>query len=309
MNEATTTTSHTNPPSLATREDVASALRLPLRKLTWWVWALNEEKRYTFFEVARRDGAPPRPIHAPIKPLKDIQRRLADILLASYHVPPYVHGFVNDRSPVTNAGIHQRKQWLLRVDLSDFFPSVHFGRVRGMFMAYPFDYAPDVATLLAQICCHKNQLPQGASTSPIVSNYICRAMDRALSRLARSERCHYTRYADDLCFSTDRTFFPQVLGSIEAGVPTAGNRLREVVEENGFSINPAKTRLMRRTQRQRITGLIVNKKVNVSREYVEDLRNLLYIWGRYGEDDAASALKRKVRIPTGHLRNLPLSSG
>jgi RNA-directed DNA polymerase len=188
--------------------------------------------------------------------------------------------------------MHQRKQWLLRVDLDDFFPTINFGRVRGMFMAYPFEYPANVATLLAQICCYKNELPQGAPTSPIVSNYICRGLDKAMSELARLERCHYTRYADDLCFSTDRTVFPQVPGSIEAGVPTAGVMIREIVAANGFRLNVAKTRLLRRTQRQRVTGLIVNTKVNVSRQYTRALRNLLYIWRRYGEQDAIAALYR-----------------
>jgi RNA-directed DNA polymerase len=280
------------PPALLTREDVANVVGVPLRTLTWWIWALDEEKRYRFFELSRRNGSAPRPIHAPIRPIKDLQRKLADILLASYRPRVHVHGFVLDRSPVTNARVHQGQQWVLRVDLNEFFPSINFGRVRGMFMSHPFNYPPDVATLLGQICCHKNQLPQGAPTSPIVSNYICRSLDSALSRLARLERCRYTRYADDLCFSTDRNVFPQVLGSIEAGEAVIGALLTEAIETNGFTVNPSKTRLMRRTQRQRVTGLVVNRKVNVTRQYVRSLRSLLYIWGRYGEEHAAKALEQ-----------------
>lgn len=159
-------------------------------------------------------------------------------------------------------------------------------------MAFPFEYPADVATLLAQICCHKKRLPQGAPTSPIISNYICRRMDRDLARLARSERCYYTRYADDLSFSTDRSTFPASLGYQEGSVSIAGHELEEIIKQNGFKINEDKTHLMRRTQRQRVTGLVVNEKANVHRDYFRSLRNLLYIWTAYGEPDAVRAFAR-----------------
>ncbi len=281
------------PKQLSSPGDVARLLNLRLRDLTWWIVALPEERRYHEFEIRRHSGGTPRQISAPIKPLKDIQRRLADLLLAWYAPPPHVHGFVLDRGPTSNARAHRRQEWVLRVDLEDFFPSINFGRVRGLFMAFPFEYPPDVATVLAQICCHRNELPQGAPTSPIVSNYICRGLDAQLSRLAASERCFYTRYADDICFSTDRTRFPPRLGALKAGDSIAGETLAGIIESSGFRLHPDKTRLMRRTQRQRVTGLVVNRKVNVSRDYVRDLRNLLYIWRAHGEEAAVEAwLKR-----------------
>lgn len=282
------------PKQLSSAGDVAGFLNLRLRDLTWWIVALPEERRYHEFEIRRRSGGAPRRISAPIKPLKEIQRHLADLLLAWYAPPPHVHGFVLGRGPISNARAHRGQEWVLRADVEDFFPSINFGRVRGMFMAFPFEYPPPVATLLAQICCHRNELPQGAPTSPIVSNYICRGLDVQLGRLAASERCFYTRYADDICFSTDRTRFPPRLGILKAGDSTAGEALTALVESNGFRLHPDKTRLMRRTQRQRVTGLVVNRKVNVSRDYVRDLRNLLYIWRAHGEEAAIKAwLKRQ----------------
>ena len=88
-------------------------------------------------------------------------------------------------------GCIQKQEWVLRVDLRHFFPSIHFGRVRGMFKAPPFEYSENVATLLAQICCFEGQLPQGAPTSPVISNLICRGMDKELAELARMERCFF----------------------------------------------------------------------------------------------------------------------
>ncbi len=221
-----------------------------------------------------------------------MQRTLAKVLTACYEPPVNVHGFVVGRSPVSNAFLHRRQQWVLRFDLLDFFPNINFGRVRGMFMAFPFEYPPDVATILAQLCCHENQLPQGAPTSPIISNYICRRLDAQLGQLARAERCFYTRYADDICFSTDRTSFPAALAAIEAGIAAVSSGLEALVTSNGFAVNPQKTRLMRRTQRQRVTGLVVNEKVNPPQSYTRSLRNLLYIWSRHGEGAAEESLRR-----------------
>jgi RNA-directed DNA polymerase len=149
-----------------------------------------------------------------------------------------------------------------------------------------------VATLLAQLCCHRNQLPQGAPSSPIITNYICRALDAQLARLAQAERCHYTRYADDLCFSTDRKTFPSTLASVSSGRSEPGQALLTIINDNGFNVNAVKTRLIQQTRRQRVTGLVVNERVNVTNDYVRSLRMLLYIWRQYGEKDAQQAMAR-----------------
>lgn len=284
------------PPQLHSRASVAELVGVDLNELNWWVVAIRESKRYRRFTIARGDGRR-RAIHAPIKPLRDIQRRLADELTSCYEAPSHVHGFAPGRSPITNARAHRGREWVLRVDLHDFFPSINFGRVRGLFMAHPFEYPPPVATLLAQICCFDGSLPQGAPTSPTVSNLICRRLDKQLARLAMRENCQLTRYADDLCFSTESTYFPPRLASLDMHGAIAGPELEAIVAGNGFVINSAKTRLMRRTQRQRVTGLVVNRKTNVPREYVRSLRNVLYVWRRHGEEDAIAAWHRKEPRP------------
>jgi RNA-directed DNA polymerase len=281
-----------SPPDFITTQSVANHLGVPLATLTWWIWALRENRRYDEFEIRRRNGGAPRQIAAPIKPIKDLQRRLADTLTASYEPRLHVHGFVPSRSPITNARFHRRKRWVLRVDLQNFFPSINFGRVRGLFMAYPFDYPPDVATILAQLCCHRGHLPQGAPTSPIISNFICKSMDKQIARLAASHHCHYTRYADDLTFSTGRASFPKALAYIDNNVTAVGASLESAIEQNGFRVNETKTRLMVRSQRQRVTGLVVNEEVNLPREYIRSVRNLLHVWQVHGEQDAAAALER-----------------
>ena len=265
---------------------------MPLKELTWWIWALDENKRYKRFEIARRSGGDPREINAPIKPIKDMQRTLAQHIAQIYRPRDHVHGFVEGRSILSNSSRHRRKTWVLRVDLWKFFDEINFGRVRGVFLKPPFDYSEEVATTLAQLCCHHNALPQGAPTSPIVSNLVCRKLDSELADLARKERCHVTRYADDITISTDRTVFPASVASWEGGRSTVGPQLGELIDENGFKVNEQKTTLTRFTQRQRVTGLVINEKLNVPRDYIRGLRSLLHIWERYGPDDAEVAMLR-----------------
>lgn len=284
--------SPTDPPDLLTRSDVASLLGVSLKQLTWWIWALDERKQYQRFEIARRSGGDPREINAPIKPIKDMQRGLAHHIAQIYRPRSHVHGFVEGRSVISNSSRHRRKTWVLRVDLWKFFDEINFGRVRGIFLKPPFDYSEEVATTLAQLCCHHNALPQGAPTSPIISNLVCRQLDSELADLARKERCHVTRYADDITISTDRTVFPASLASWEGGRSTVGPELAQLIDENGFKVNKQKTTLTRYTQRQRVTGLVINEKLNVPRDYVRSLRSLLYVWERYGPDDAEAAMLR-----------------
>lgn len=276
---------------LLSRTDVANLLGVPLAKLTWWIWALDEDRRYDEFEIRRRGGGDPRTIRAPIQPIKQMQRRLADVLTEGYVPRGHVHGFVPTRSPITNAELHRSKRWVLRVDLKGFFPSINFGRVRGLFRAHPFECPPDVATVLAQLCCIHNELPQGAPTSPIISNYICWGLDAEIARLAASQHCHYTRYADDLTFSSGRRTFPRGLAAFDGDTAHVGKSLRDIIEKHGFRVNDDKTRLMPRAQRQRVTGLVVNSGINVPREYIRSLRNLLYIWSAHGEEAAVAAFE------------------
>jgi RNA-directed DNA polymerase len=286
--------------SLLTRDHLAARLGLTTAQMTWWIWALRESRRYHEFEIERRSGGAPRLIQTPIKPIRDMQETLLSMLTAAYEPWPHVHGFVEGRSAVTNASVHRGQRWILRIDLKDFFPSIHFGRVRGMFMAQPFDVPPNVATALAQICCHQGALPQGAPTSPVISNLICRGLDTRLARFASAAHCTYSRYADDLCFSTGRSEFPRVLAEIVDRRPILNPDLRAIVSDEGFTVNEDKTRLMPRFQRQRVTGLVVNKKLNIPREYYRHLRAVLYIWKRYGLHDAETAFHR-----ARPLRNWP----
>jgi RNA-directed DNA polymerase len=169
-----------------------------------------------------------------------------------------------------------------------------------MFMATPYNLDERVSTVLAQICCFNNQLPQGAPTSPIVSNMICAKMDSQLRILAQQSRCNYTRYADDITFSTSCPKFPPQLATIiteETGnYLQLGNHLTTIIETNGFIINTDKLRLQTKTHRQEVTGLVTNQFPNIRRRYIRQVRAMLHAWEKYGLEKAEQEHLNKYRV-------------
>jgi RNA-directed DNA polymerase len=216
--------------ALQTREDIADLLEVTDYQLRYHLYISNPQKRYRHFQIPMRSGGT-RQISTPISSLKIIQRKLNQVLLAVYRPKACNHGFVRQKSILTNAREHVRRRFVLNIDLENFFPSMNFGRVRGMYMAPPYNLSASVATILAQICCFNNELPQGAPTSPVVSNMICAKMDDQLRDLARKHRCLYTRYADDITFSTYQSNFPEALARYNdnTGGTDLGNELEDLI--------------------------------------------------------------------------------
>ena len=247
--------------SLKTTRDVANLLEVPYNRLIYHIYRIPSEDKYEIFRVPKKSGGE-REITAPISSLKIIQRKLSQVLYCTYHARPSVHGFMPTKNIVSNALCHSNKRYVLNIDIKDFFPSINFGRVRGLFLARPYSLPEPVSTCLATICCHNNELPQGSPSSPVVSNMICSRMDGNLQKLAQKHRCTYTRYADDITFSTTTPTFPESLAyySMEEGrkILLVGDGLSSVIESNGFSINTSKVRLQNKKEHQEVTGLTVN---------------------------------------------------
>ena len=273
--------------------DVADLLEIPYRNLSHWTYGTTESNKYSTFHIPKKNGGL-RKISAPNKNIKILQQKLNTALQTVYQPKSSVQGFVPGRSVKTNALQHMQRPWVLNLDLDDFFPTIHFGRVRGMFMAKPYDLPESVATVLANLCCHEQRLPQGAPTSPIVSNMICAKMDSQLQALAHDCGSWYTRYADDMTFSTRRRRFPSDLASMNGiGQVQIGNRLREVIEQNGFSINSNKVWLRGQHQRQEVTGVTVNDKLNVPKRFSSQIRAMLHAWDKYGLPDAQKTWEKE----------------
>jgi hypothetical protein len=257
--------------------------------LSYVLYKIPAQLKYTQFDIPKKSGGT-RLISSPDRRLKFVQSRLAELLYACQreivpveeHVNKVLsHGFQKKRglSIHTNAGKHTNRRYVLNVDLEGFFPSLNFGRVRGFFLKNrEFQLPEAVATVVAQVVCHGNELPQGAPTSPIVSDLMARVMDVHLSRMAAGYGCTYSRYVDDLTFSTNLSEFPPALAVEDpvTGKWAAGHELRGRIWRQGFSLNDQKTRMQTRTSRQEVTGLIVNKFVNIRSEVEAGNRVLVH---------------------------------
>lgn len=226
-----------------------------------------------------------------------------DILKALYAPSNYAMGFVEGRSVVTNASIHIGQNYIYNIDLKDFFPSVEQARVWKRLQLAPIGLKRPIANIIAGLCSMKVKeedgkiryiLPQGAPTSPILTNMICDTLDRKLAGLAKRFGLHYSRYADDITFSSMHNVY-HVGGEFRT-------ELNRIIESQGFKINSKKTRLQKVGGHQEVTGIIVSDKLNVTQKYVRDIRNILYIWDRYGYDTAFNKFYPKYKIEKGHVK-------
>lgn len=274
-----------NLPVIAAPEDLAKVLELPIPRLRWLAFHSEAPAvtHYVRFQIPKKSGGT-RELATPHRDLARCQNWIRVNILDRVPLHPAAHGFVAGRSTMSNAVPHVRRAVVANADLKDFFPTITFPRVRGVFQE--LGYSPCVATILALLCteCPRRAvvyggrelfvatgprgLPQGACTSPALSNLVARGLDGRLAGVARVMGWDYTRYADDLTFSAD--------GEAGGKVGWLLARLRHIAQEEGFTVNEAKTRVQRQNSRQTVTGIVVNKRPNVPREIVRRIRAILH---------------------------------
>ncbi len=272
-------------PILATPADVATALNLPIKRLRWLAFHADAAtvSHYVRFTVPKKSGGT-RELAAPHKSLARCQEWILHEILAKLPVADCAHGFVPTRNTLSNARPHVRQAVVLNLDLKDFFPTIAFRRVCGLFKN--LGYSPAAAAILALLCTEAPRktvsyagkvfhvatgpraLPQGACTSPALSNLAARGLDSRLSKLSAKLGYVNTRYADDLTFSTSGD------PSKTTGYLLA--RVRHITEDEGFTVNEKKTRIQRAGNQQTVTGIVVNKYPNVARKEIRNLRAILH---------------------------------
>ena len=284
----------TRPPSalmkrfrqLKTARDVAELLELDWSQLHYITSRAKAKYVYRTYTIPKKQGGV-RVIQAPHPSVRILQRKLLRVLELVYKPHPAAHGFVRGLSIGSNAARHVNRRFVLNLDLKDFFPTITFPRVRGLFMKR-CGVPGAAATVLARLCCNTGDTPdhlaQGAPTSPMISNMICHSLDHQFVVLAKeTQGLYYTRYADDITFSTNRKTFPLSIASVQNGeVKALGDDVLKVVADNHFSPNYRKVRIHHRDRRQEVTGLTVNKRVNLPRAFYRELRGMLHAWHQYG---------------------------
>ena len=294
--------------------DVANLLGFTPKGLSYILYKMDDSKKYRKFMISKKFGGT-RTIHAPCEELSLLQKRLADLLYDCVELRKSdntrfwsaSHGFHKGRTIVSNARMHKRRRFVFNLDLENFFGTINFGRVRGFFIKDAmFNLDSKVATIVAQIACHENKLPQGSPCSPVISNLIGNILDSKLITLARDARCTYTRYADDLTFSTNKKDFPfEIAVNLDDKGWDIGEKLEEAIKKLGFFINPTKTRMSLRQSRQTVTGLVVNDKVNINQDYYRATRamcNSVFEYGKYHDpDDDLKSKTNELKALDGRL--------
>lgn len=252
---------------------LAILLNIKKSSLTYLLYKVKLDNCYSTFEIPKKNGST-RTINAPNKILMKIQKKLLIILtehiknntLPNHFFDYLSYGYEKDRSIYDNAKIHNNKKYVLNIDLQNFFDQFHFGRIRGFFQKnYLFQLNNNISHILANIVCFQGKLPQGAPTSPIITNIMCKSFDKQILNLAKKYKLHYTRYVDDLSFSTNDKYFIDKYDDFIT-------QIQIVCNKNGFPINEKKIKLQQNHTRQVVTGLCVNKKVNIFQSFYKQTR-------------------------------------
>jgi RNA-directed DNA polymerase len=308
------------------------AIPFELRQISWYANPKLGVKRYTEFKIKKKSGAD-RCIHSPVNGLKSIQKTLGFVLQCVYEPHNAAMGFVKDKSIVDNAKLHVGSKYVYNIDLKDFFPSIDQARVWKCFQLKPFNLfgeitnqpsfdsgwvsikrvgRKDLANILASLCCteieverknengkwekvKRNVLPQGAPTSPVITNIVCRRLDYLLSATAKRFGLKYSRYADDITFSSMHNVYQPESEFLK--------ELHRIIAEQNFHIKESKTRLQKDGYRKEVTGLLVNEKVNVQQRYIKQLRMWLYYWERYGYERASRFFLQQYIADKGHVKS------
>lgn len=328
--------------TITAKQELADLLGVKASFLTNVLYRIRPENQYIQFTIPKKNGGV-REINAPTEKLKCLQSKLSNLLLdcideinkvkfpdselhkardrnskynnheiikikvtnADIKQPSLSHGFVRNRSIITNAMMHIGKKNVLNIDLKDFFDCFNFGRVRGFFIRNKhFELDPHIATVIAQIACYDNKLPQGSPCSPVITNLITHALDIRLAALAEKYSCIYSRYADDLSFSTRDSTFPRQIMRLNNGEYAPGKKLKSEIKRAGFSINEKKTRIQFKDSRQEATGLVVNQKPSVKKEYWRTVKaqcHCLFQTGRFTTKVSGFDVSGNINVLEGQL--------
>lgn len=263
-----------------------------LNKRTLNYYLFHKEKSYNHFQIPKKTGGY-REIKAPDPFLKTLQRMLKLCFELVFQPGEAAHGFTFGKGIATNAQVHQNQRFVYNIDIKHFFPSSTFGRVYSILQLNPFILDKKAAYYITKLCCDQGCLPQGAPTSPILTNALCQRMDRRFMELARLGGFNYTRYADDITFSSNYPIFSDSMC----------NLIKEIINEEGYVVNEKKERLQTKKGRQEVTGLTVNEKVNVNRTYIRNLRAMLHNWANKGYQKASADFARYYIQEKGFSRN------
>lgn len=248
------------PIRLGSVDELAAALGVPKYVVTRC--AFQADRSYKLFTIPKRGTGQPRRISAPSPVLRGVQRWILFNILRDRPLHDSATAFAPQSSILKNAAPHVGADFVVNLDIKDFFPSISARRVFGLFRS--FGYPKEVCFILTRLCTMNDALPQGAPTSPDIANLVCRHLDVRLASLCKVRDWNYTRYADDITISGS--------GSSERVISLATT----ILNDEGFDVSTRKSRTLRRGDCQMVTGLVVNERVALPRKWRRRLRAMIH---------------------------------
>lgn len=230
------------------------------------LYYLSNNKQYHKIIIPKKNGKY-RIVYAPSKNLKWCQKQIAENYLYDYRISKYAAAYRKNISIVDNAKIHSNKKYILKLDIENFFGSIDFNKVFNMFYKH---YPRHISKLFAEICTYKDTLVQGSPASPVISNIIMYDIDTIIGNICQERGVAYTRYCDDLTFSSNKKLYEIY------------HIVKRLLLKYGFYLNRRKTHFVNNNHQQNVTGIVVNKKPQVSAEYRRKLRQEIYYCKKYG---------------------------
>ncbi|MED3860854.1 reverse transcriptase family protein [Priestia megaterium] len=246
----------------------------------------SQRNFYRYFNIPKKNGGI-RGIAEPLPNLKDIQRWILEEILYNCDTSEYAKAYRKNISLKENAKFHRGQKKVLTIDIEDFFGSIKHSSVYDLYVS--LGYSPDVATMLTNICTLKGSLPQGAVTSPSLSNLLMKNIDKRIAAFSKKNKIRYTRYADDLTFSGDFN-----IGKVIRVVS-------KILTSQGFKVNSGKTRVRFPHQRQEVTGIVVNQKLQAPSQMRKELRKNIYYIKKYGLDSHLQFIQKDKHQFLKHL--------
>ncbi len=249
--------------------------------------ALFTASYYRTFKVKKKKKKDYREIKEPLPSLKEIQLWILYNILYQERPSKYAKAYIQKRNLRENVKFHVGKNKVLNLDFKHFFPSIKQDAIEKIFLS--FGYSSNISNLLSKLCCLDGSLPQGAPTSPYLSNLYLKTFDEDVFGFCKNKHIRYTRYADDMTFSGDFNELEVI------------NFIKEKIEDSPLEINDEKTRVMRRNQRQVVTGILVNDKTQVSKKYRNNIRLEMYYISKYGIAEHLAKSKNSRANYLSHL--------
>ncbi|EGO9008664.1 RNA-directed DNA polymerase [Enterococcus faecalis] len=258
---------------------------LGLEKTDFYNILFKLEYQYHEVEIPKKKQGELRTLFLPSIKLKYMQRWILDNILYSQECNNEVTGFVPSKSIIDNAKPHIGQKYILKLDIQDFFPSI--SKIRVFLMFKHFGYTNDLSNTLSNICIYKNELPQGAPSSPYIANLVCKKMDSRFLGLCKKNNLKYTRYADDITISGGKSVYKFKQFFIN------------IVTDEKFFVNKKKVKLLKNGDRKQVTGIVINEKLSVPKNIIRDLRRDIYYITKYGLN---SHLKRTGNITSSNYK-------